>query len=131
MPGDTLMKHNQHSRKSIRLKDYDYSQGGGYFVTICTHNRECVLGELINGEFVLSLIGEKAKEFWQEIPKHFKSVQLDEFIVMSNHVHGIIIIKDDKNVGVQKFEPLQNKFQHIIPKSLGSIIRTYKSVSTS
>ncbi len=125
------MKHNQHSQKSLRLKHYDYSQGGGYFVTICTHNRECVLGGLINKEFILSLIGEKAKEFWQEIPMHFENVQLDVFVAMPNHIHGIIIIKDDKNVGVQNFEPLRNKFQHIIPKSLGSIIRTYKSVLTS
>jgi len=127
------MKYSQHTRKSLRLKDYDYSQGGGYFVTICTHNRECVLGELINKELILSLIGDKAKEFWQEIPKHFKNVQLDVFAVMPNHIHGIIVIRDEtnKNVGVQNFEPLQNKFQHIIPKSLGSIIRTYKSVLTS
>ena len=125
------MNTNQHHRKSLRLRDYDYSQGGGYFVTICTHHRKCVLSGLINGELILSLIGEKAKEFWQKIPKHFENVQLDVFVIMPNHIHGIIIIKDEENVGVQNFEPLQNEFQHIIPKSLGSIIRTYKSVLTS
>ena len=104
------MKHNQRHRKSLRLRDFDYSQGGGYFITICTHNRECVLGELTNGRFILSPIGEEAKEFWQEIPKHFKNVQLDEFIVMSNHVHGIIIIKYDKNVGFKILNPYKTNF---------------------
>jgi len=113
------MVHNQRWRKSLRLREYDYSQSGAYFVTICTYNRKCVLGGLIDKGFILSLIGDKAKEFWQEIPMHFENVQLDVFVVMPNHIHGIIIIKDDKNVGVQNFEPLQNKFQHIVPPSLG------------
>ena len=77
----------------------------------------------------LSEWGEIVAVCWDEVPRHFRDVELDGFIVMPNHLHGIIIIQ---NVGVQNFEPLQkqNMFQHIIPKSLGSIIRTYKSAVT-
>ncbi len=77
---------------------------------------------------MLSQIGERTKEFWQEIPTHFENVRLGVFVVMPNNIHGIIMIN---NIGVQNFEPPQNRFQHIIPKSLGSIIRTYKSALTS
>ena len=122
-------------RKVIRLSDYDYSQAGGYFVTICTYNRECILGQVINGETISLPLGEKAKEFWQEIPKHFENVQLDEFMVMPNHIHGIIIIKDetetrrgevsspeyDKNGGVTP--PLQRP-------TLGQIVAYYKYQTT-
>jgi len=117
-------------RRSIRLQGYDYSQAGAYFITICTHNRECVLGEMVDGKINLLSIGNIAHQFLVEIPKHFKNVELDEFAVMPNHVHGIIIINSD--VGVQKFEFLQkeNQFQHIISASIGSIIRTFKSAVT-
>lgn len=111
-------------RRSIRLKDYDYSQAGAYFVTICTYNKECVFGDIKDGKIELSEIGKVASKYWVEIPEHFSCVQLDEFVVMPNHIHGIVIIN---SVGVQNFEPLQHKYQHIIPKSIGSIIRTYKS----
>ena len=105
------MKYNPyiHHRGSIRLKEYDYSQGGAYFITICTHNREWVFGDVEEIEIELSSIGEIAKKFCMEIPNHF-NLELDEFIVMPNHVHGIIILY----VGVQNFEPLQlqqHKFQ--------------------
>ncbi len=119
-------------RKPIRLGHYDYSEAGAYFVTICTSNRACILGDVTKEIAILSPIGQKAMEFWVEMPIHYENIQLDEFIVMPNHIHGIIIITDaNKNVGVQNFEPLQNKFRHIIPKSLGSIIRTYKSALTN
>ena len=120
---------NLRHRRSIRLKDYDYSQRGAYFVTICVQNREYVLGEVVDEKIILTAIGEIIEKFWFEIPNHFYNVELDEFIVMPNHLHGIIVIY----VGVQNFEPLQgqrNQFQHIIPKSLGSIIRTCKAAVT-
>jgi len=116
----------EHHRRSIRLKDYDYSQIGAYFVTIGTYNKDCVLGKMNNTEVQLSSVGKIAIKFWLEIPKHFDHVQLDEFVLMPNHIHGIIIIRE---VGVQNFEPLQkrNRFQKITPRSIGSIIRAYKS----
>ena len=121
----------QHHRRSIRLKEYDYSKAGAYFATICTLNKKHIFGGIRNGLVELSMIGKIANKFWFEIPKHFEDVKLDEFIIMPNHIHGIIFV-NDVNVGVQNFEPLQkqNRFQQIIPKSIGSIIRAYKSSVT-
>ena len=113
------------NHKKNRLTEYDYSQDGYYFVTICTKGRTECFGEIRDGKIVLSKIGEIADRCRQEIPKHFPDVELDEYVIMPNHVHGIIII-ENHIVGVQNFEPLQNKFQHIIPRSLGSIIRGFK-----
>ena len=116
-------------RKSIRLKDFDYSQAGAYFVTICTQERKCLFGDGLTEKMALSEIGEKVRQFWLEIPQHFQHVDLDTFVVMPNHLHGILNILD---VGVQHVEPLPQKhqYQKIIPKSLGSIIRSYKATVT-
>ena len=116
-------------RRSIRLKEYDYSGPGAYFVTICTHNKRCFFGNVRGERVILSGVGKKAKAFFRRIPEHFENITLDEFVVMPNHLHGIIVIQ---NVGVQNFEPLprHNAFQHVVPKSLGSVIRTYKSALT-
>ncbi|MGD0591288.1 MAG: transposase [Bacteroidota bacterium] len=131
----------RHNRRSIRLKEYDYSQPGEYFITICTYNHEYTLGEIINSEMRLNEIGKIAEKCWKEISNHFMNVELDEFVVMPNHLHGIFTISEpveyiqpntkNVDVGVQNFEPLpQNTYQHIIPKSLGSIIRSYKAAVT-
>lgn len=85
---------NLHKRPSIRLKEYNYSQPGEYFIKICTHNRECLFGEIVDGETRLSSPGEIVHRCWNEIPSHFPNVELDAFIVMPNHVHGIIIINE-------------------------------------
>jgi REP element-mobilizing transposase RayT len=94
------MKYNPqtHHRRSIRLKGYDYSQAGAYFITICTHNRECLFGTIENGEMMLNDGGNIAEECWLEIPKHFPNVVLHEYIVMPNHVHGIIELVGAKNI---------------------------------
>src|SRR3989338_1179060 len=88
------MEYNppKHRRRSVRLKDYDYSQRGAYFVTICTYNKRCLFGDVVDGNMSLSSVGRMAKQFWREIPRHFPNVQLDEYVVMPNHVHGIIIL---------------------------------------
>lgn len=110
------------NRRSIRLPDYDYSQDGGYFITICTHDRECFFGDIVRGEMVLNDAGNMAKEYWLEIPKHYPNVVLGEFVVMPNHVHGILTIKTQS----VPIPVRQNKFQKIIPGSIGSIVRGYK-----
>jgi hypothetical protein len=79
-------------RRSIRVRGYDYSQPGIYFVTICSHNRECIFGEIANGEMVKNRLGGLVAECWMEIPDHFPNVALDAFAVMPNHIHGIIVI---------------------------------------
>jgi putative transposase len=90
-------------RRSIRLKDYDYSQPGGYYITVCVHHRECLFGDIVDAEMKMNRFGETVKECWEEIPRKYHNVEMDEFVVMPNHFHGIIIINDsepnDNNVG--------------------------------
>ncbi len=121
-----------HHRRSIRLKNYDYSQPGAYFITICTENRECLFGNVVDGKMVLNDVGQIAQKCWLEIPNHFPNVVLDEFVIMPNHIHGIIILtNDNKNpiVGANNHSPLQsqNTSQFRSPsKSIGSIVRGFK-----
>ncbi|MBN2403171.1 MAG: hypothetical protein JXN64_12325 [Spirochaetes bacterium] len=87
------------NRRSIRLKGFDYSLSGAYFITICTQNRECMFGEIVNNEMRLNEYGKTANKCWTEIPKHFPNIELDEFVVMPNHLHGIIVINETISVG--------------------------------
>lgn len=82
----------RHHRRSIRLPGYDYSQAGTYFVTICTQGRACLFGRVVEGDIRLNRYGEIVRSCWLDIPMHFPKVELDEFVVMPNHVHGIIVI---------------------------------------
>jgi REP element-mobilizing transposase RayT len=89
-----------HYRHSIRLKEYDYRRNGLYFVTVCVQNMECVFGEISNGEMVLNEYGKIIQTVWNKLPQHYTNVQLGEFVVMPNHIHGIIVITDtDTPVG--------------------------------
>lgn len=83
-------------RRSIRLKGYDYSQEGAYFVTIVTWRREFLFGEIVNQEMRLSPYGEIVQKWWEEIPVHFPNVEIGAFVIMPNHVHGIIYIFDER-----------------------------------
>ena len=102
---------NKYTIQSSRLQGYDYSQNGMYFVTICAKDKEHFFGEIENETMNLSDIGKIAKEYWQEISKHFPFVNLDEFVVMPNHLHGIIEIinNNQKNVETQ-FIASKSKF---------------------
>jgi putative transposase len=80
------------THKRNRLLGYDYSQEGWYFVTICTHNREDFFGGIKNGQMVPSEAGKIAERCWREIPSHFPGVELDEFVVMPNHIHLIVSV---------------------------------------
>jgi putative transposase len=88
-----------HHRCSIRLKGYDYSQQGAYFVTICTYKRNCLFGEIVDGEIKLNTNGEIVRGCWLSIFRHFLNVELDEFVIMPNHLHGIIIIENSEVEG--------------------------------
>ncbi|HNF28553.1 MAG TPA: hypothetical protein PKV80_29075, partial [Leptospiraceae bacterium] len=85
----TLYK-NKFRIESARLKAWDYSTPGCYFITICTKNREPYFGKIEDGEMYLSDIGAIAENFWKEIPKHFPNIQLDESVIMPDHIHGIL-----------------------------------------
>jgi REP element-mobilizing transposase RayT len=122
---------NKYRNESARAPWWDYGRNAAYFVTICTKNRACFFGEITNGEMKFSSIGNIAKQCWIEIPEHFPFVKLGKFVIMPNHIHGIVII--DKPVGTQNFaslqqpqlSPPQNKFGPQ-SKNLASIIRGFK-----
>ncbi len=79
-------------RRSIRLKEYNYNHAGAYFVTICTQNRECLFGDIADGKIVLNDFGRIVLEFWNGLTERFLEIELDAFVVMPNHIHGIILI---------------------------------------
>jgi len=121
-------------RKQIRLKGYDYSRSGYYFATICTQNREEWFGKVKSGITRLNKFGEIAKNFWTEIPGHFEDVEIDEFSIMPNHAHGILIIERNM-VGDAYMRPHQrNAFMHSLQDKtkmlLSKIIQQYKASVT-
>ena len=92
-----IAKTTKYHRKSIRLKNFNYSQAGAYFVTICTYDKEGVFGEIINGEMNLNDIGKIVELEWMKTSEIRKNVILDLFVIMPNHLHGIIIIIEIDN----------------------------------
>ena len=93
-----MISRNFCNRRSIRLKGYNYSKPGAYFVTICCANHQYSLGRIDNQIMKLSPIGKIVKKFWQQIPNHFDNVELNDYVIMPNHIHGIVIINDNCNV---------------------------------
>ena len=87
-----MQNYESKRRRSIRLKDYDYAQEGAYFVTICTFRKARIFGQIIDGAMSLSARGQIASNCWQSIAEHFDHIELDEFIVMPNHLHCILVI---------------------------------------
>jgi hypothetical protein len=81
-----------HHRRSVRLKDYDYSQEGAYFVTVCVQNRACLFGEIDDGVMCLNDAGKMVERWWLELKMKFAAIEIDTFTIMPNHFHGIIMI---------------------------------------
>jgi len=134
----TLFK-DKYRIESTRLKGWDYRNPGFYFITICTKNREHYFGNIADDEMHLSAAGEIAAQCWREIPVHHAGVELDEFVVIPNHVHGIVVIREHGfDETLQIVETLQatslhdHKMAAISPKagSLSVVIRSYKSAVT-
>ncbi|MBI9050871.1 MAG: transposase [Anaerolineaceae bacterium] len=99
----TSAKYNPetHHRRSIRLKGYDYSQPGAYFVTICTHGKECLFGNVVGGEMCLNEMGKIVETAWFDLPEHYANVESGSFCIMPNHVHAVIVlVGGDTRVGV-------------------------------
>ena len=86
---------NKHHRRSIRLKEYDYSSKGMYYITLCVNNRLCLFGDIVDGEMHLNDAGKMVDNVWREIPGYYQGVDTDEQSVMPNHLHGIIILYND------------------------------------
>ena len=132
---------NTQGRRSIRLKGWDYSRPGAYFVTVCTQNRKCLFGEIKNDEMELNGLGQVVWDRWNRIPYHFKHVQLDVFQIMLNHIHGILFIVDvgakhseihNREVGknqIRNASPLRNRPHGTQPGSLSAIMQNFLSVS--
>ena len=114
---------NIHHRRSIRLKGYDYSQAGLYFITICCENREHRFGKIENGEMILNEYGQIAFDEWLKTTKIRNNVELGAFIVMPNHMHGIIVLNHVVGAG---FTPAPTK-----PATIGDIAGAYKSLVTN
>jgi REP element-mobilizing transposase RayT len=134
----------KHHRQSIRLKNYDYSQPGFYFLTICTYKRQCWFGEIKNDRVNLNQIGKIVAEEWINTPKIRSNFLLEEWVIMPNHLHGIVIINEnlnllgDRNVSEQKTfgdgnrdildarnAPLRQE-----PNSISSFVAGFKSAVT-
>lgn len=122
-----LIEGNKHIRKRNRLKDYDYSSAGAYFVTLCIKNRIHFFGKITKEGMKLNKYGMTAQKYWKEIPDHYKNVQLDVFIILPNHMHGIIYIYEDIPV-VTGHCPVtsQESVTDSKYKLLSKIIRAYK-----
>jgi REP element-mobilizing transposase RayT len=114
-------------RRSIRLQGYDYTQSGAYFITIVTYHREPLFGGIVNGEMQLSAMGRIADEHWRAIPEHFPNVELGAYVVMPNHVHGIIINNGSRGT---IYRAPTEQFQKPVTGSIPTIIRTYKASVT-
>ena len=126
----------RHHRRSIRLPNYDYSQPGAYFVTIVTWHRESLFGEVINGQIVLTKYGLVTKRQWEKLPKRFPNIELGVFVIMPNHMHGIIVIMNgrgaagklsDQDGEPSRRVPTHEQFQKPVKGSIPTIIRSYKS----
>jgi REP element-mobilizing transposase RayT len=105
----------QHSRRSIRISEFEYHKEGAYFITICAYQKKCLFGSIHDEKMNLNNIGERIEINWQSIPDHFPNAELNEFVIMPNHMHGIISIVDGSHR----------------TKTIGTIIGRFKSSVTS
>jgi putative transposase len=139
-----------HHRRSIRLKGYDYTQAGAYFITICTNDMKCIFGTVENEEMILNEFGEIAYNEWSKLPQRFTNSELDVFQVMPNHLHGIIILNTIRSTvgatlavapideratvkvaptgeGTVKVAPTDEENMKVAP-TVGDIVGAYKSI---
>ena len=113
----------KHHRRSIRLKDYDYSQAGAYYVTIDVQNRECLFGEIVNEEMILNEAGKMIDEQWITLLERFPNIELDVYQVLPNHFHGIIVIIEPENGAGTRPAPTKKP-------TLGDVVGAFKSITT-
>jgi len=117
----------EHQRRSTRLRGYDYSQSGAYFVTVCVQNRQSVFGKVTNGRMILTEAGHMVEEEWLKTPAVRPQVQLDEFVVMPNHFHGIIMIRNEPTIvgATHRVAPTGPT-----AGSVGAMMTQFKSIAT-
>ena len=116
-----------HHRRSLRLEGYNYAQSGAYFITVCTQGRECLFGDIVNGEMRLNNLGNVVAESWRWLAIRHGYVELDEWIVMPNHLHGILVIANECRGG-SRTAPTMDAIKR---KPLGRLIGAFKTLSTN
>jgi REP element-mobilizing transposase RayT len=121
-----------HHRRSIRLQGYDHTQNGAYFVTICAYQKVCLFGRILDGEMLMNDWGKIVQQEWEKTTVLRPSVELDAFVVMPNHVHGIIVISHDDmdGRGMMHHAPTRREFPKPIANSLSSIGGAFKAAVT-
>jgi REP element-mobilizing transposase RayT len=142
---EPAMDARRHHRHSLRLPGYDYAQPGAYFVTLCAWQRACVFGDIADGQMQLNDWGRVAVECWTSIPAHFERATVDEWVIMPNHLHGILVITEGTSPAAVGAPPIGVGATQIVgathwvaptprpgprPGSIGAIMAQYKSVVT-
>jgi REP-associated tyrosine transposase len=120
---------NPHHRRSIRLKGYDYTQPGAYFVTICAQERVCLFGDIVDGKMLLNDAGRMVQTVWEAMPVHYMGVAIDAFVVIPNHIHGIVVLVGAAPCG----RPLMGQAQGPAPTiaiSLPDVMQRFKTMTT-
>ena len=122
-----------HHRRSVRLRGYDYARAAAYFVTVCVHEKEHLFGEVVEGEIVLNEAGRMVEAWWRAIPRRYATVQVDSFVVMPNHIHGIIrIVGADPRVRPSKGAHVgADKQGAHIGAPLHRVVQWFKTMTTN
>ena len=120
--------HSASSRRSIRLPRYSYSQSGHYFFTLCVVGHKSILGQVVDFEMQCNRAGDAVRSVWLELPVRFPAIQLDAFVVMPNHVHGILFFRPLAAAGAASSAPTKTVAD---APSLGLILRAFKSLSAA
>ncbi len=126
------MKNNPdiHHRRSIRLRQYDFSSAGAYFVTICTQGRECLFGEVVDEEMNLNDAGRQVSEWWLKSPGKFPAVALDEYMIMPNHFHGVVVLVGADPRVRPDYGAVENAGGHMGPP-LQRVVQWFKTMTTN
>jgi len=119
-----------HHRRSIQLKGFDYSAPGAYFVTVCTQNRECVFGKILNAEMILNDAGRMIERWWEKLNDKFTGVETNAYVVMPNHFHGIVLIHNN-NVGADTWVCPEPKPGAHTGAPLHTVIQWFKTMTTN
>jgi len=134
----------KHHRRSIRLRGYDYADGGAYFMTICVHNKECLLGRVVEGQMVLSDAGQTVQRVWLSLTQRLPAVVLDAFQIMPNHLHGVFVIPGPglepslaAATGAPVVPPYPNRNKGTASRAptnrrvaMGDVVGAFKSIAT-
>lgn len=128
---------DRHHRRSVRLRQYDYTQAGAYFITLCTQGRECLFGEIVGDQMVLNDIGQIVATEWERTREIRTEVELDAWVIMPNHLHVVVVISESANEIAAAKTHLSSptgesiRTQGSIKKSLSSLVQGFKSATTT